>query len=292
MASGPRKGPTGCLVFLHLPKTGGSTLSAALRHKYGSEVLLLEDTSDPLGGIADVPESRRRSARVVMGHIHYGVHEHIPQECRHLTVMREPVARVVSMYRHILGHAKHRFHDELVRSQMSLEEFARSAPDAGLDNLQTRMISGRKPGTTPPGGDGAWQAPPLDSSDLEEAKRNLDRFLVVGLTERFDESFILIRRALGWRLPMYETYNVTRAASAAQREAPTPAAIEAIKERNRLDLELYSHALALHSAAVEAQGSSFQREVAAFRMLNRVPNKIGPRIPARLRRPLRSLLPR
>ena len=53
--------------------------------------------------------------------------------------------------------------------------------------------------------------PPLTEGDLAQAKRNLDRFLVVGLTERFDESFILIRRALGWRLPMYERHNVSKA---------------------------------------------------------------------------------
>jgi hypothetical protein len=279
-----------CVVFLHLPKTGGSTLSAALRYKYPSRTLLLEDTSDAFGGVRDVPLPARRAARVVAGHLHYGVHRYIPQKCEHVTMLREPVGRVVSMYHHIRSHPRHRLHAELSGSDMGIEEFAARARDAGLDNLQTRMISGRKPGQTPAQGEsGPWLAPRLDEGDLDEAKRNLERFLLVGLTERFDESFIVLRRALGWRLPMYETRNVSRRIGSTP---PTEAALELIRERNRLDLELYEHADKLLSAAVERQGSSFRREVAVFKALNRIPNKLGPRIPAPLRHPVRSLLPR
>ena len=64
------------------------------------------------------------------------------------------------------------------------------------------------------------------------------------------------------------------------------------QERNEFDLELYEHARRLFEDAVARQGPSFQREVAAFRMLNRIPNALGPRIPARLRHPLRAVLPR
>ena len=71
-----------------------------------------------------------------------------------------------------------------------------------------------------------------------------------------------------------------------------PAAIELIRERNRFDLALYEHAAKLFAAAVERQGPSFRREVAAFRFLNRIPNAIGPRIPARWRHPVRAVLPR
>ena len=112
---------------------------------------------------------------------------------------------------------------------------------------------------------------------------------MVGLTERFDESFILIRRALGWRLPMYETHNVSTAELPAP---PTPAAIDLIRERNRFDLALYEHAESCSPPRWRPKGPSFRREVAAFRILNRIPNAIGPRIPARWRHPVRAVLPR
>ena len=94
------------------------------------------------------------------------------------------------------------------------------------------------------GADGRLRAPdkpppPVTEDDLARAKRNLDRFLVIGLTERFDESFILIRRALGWRLPMYESAERQQGGASGTADS---GAIELIRERNRFDLALYEHA--------------------------------------------------
>jgi Galactose-3-O-sulfotransferase len=282
-----------CTLFLHVPKTGGKTIAAVLRSKYPAEILYLNSLWDPLEKIGEIPLRERGTARVATGHFHYGVHEYIPQPCDYITVLREPVARVLSLYRFIRGNPKHWLHDELTRSRMSLEQFVESAADPGVDNEQTRMIAGAGAGEvlrlSPTGGRERKEPPDLDRAALEQAKRNLDRFLVVGLTERFDESFILIRRALGWKLPMYETRNVSKGAKP---PPPSERALELIRDRNRLDLELYDHAEELLATAVHRQGWSFQREVAAFKALNQIPNALAPRIPARMRHPLRALLPR
>jgi hypothetical protein len=280
-----------CVVFLHLPKTGGMTLKSALRYRYRSQAVFLEELSDPMGGVAKVPDEDLRRARVVMGHLHYGVHRYIPQECEYITVLREPVKRVPSMYHYARRKQTHRLHDQLIQSGIGLDEFVRTATDPGLDNLYTRMVSGTKPGrmASAPGGKTRWVAPELDREDLEQAKRNLDRFRVVGLTERFDETFILIRRALGWKLPMYETHNVKQGPRS---EPPSFETIELIRQRNQLDLELYAHAKELFSAAVEREGASFGRELTVFKALNRIPNTLGPRIPRPLRHSLRAVLPR
>ena len=148
-------------------------------------------------------------------------------------MLRDPVARVVSMYGFIRGNPKHWLHDELVRSGMGLREFVETAADPGVDNEQTRLIAGI--------GSGELGQPPspLGSDALEQAKRNLRTFLVVGLTERFDDSFILLRRALGWRLPMYMSVNAARSAEGAPVDE---GAVAAIRKRNRFDLELYDFA--------------------------------------------------
>ena len=69
------------------------------------------------------------------GHVFYGVHEHIPQPTEYITVLREPIARVVSMYNHVLRRPEHRC---TTRSRVGdgLQEFARSCADAiGADNV-------------------------------------------------------------------------------------------------------------------------------------------------------------
>jgi len=283
-----------CIVFVHLPKTAGWTLRATLRYKYPSRTLFLYNTPDPLETIQAVPLTDRREARVVSGHVPVGIDRHIPQPCEYITLLREPVERVVSTYHYVRTHPKHRFphRDGLAHSGMGLEEFVRVGQDPALENLQTRLLSGKEWGEVRELGPGRreWLAPELGPEDLEAAKRNLDRFLVVGLTERFDETFILVRRALGWKLPMYETHNVAKAPE--RREPPSQAALELIRERNRMDLELYDHAGRLFRESVAREGASFRREVAAFRFINRLPNTVGPHIPRRLRHPLRALLPR
>jgi Galactose-3-O-sulfotransferase len=272
-------GANRCIIFLHLPKTAGETLRRTLKWKYGSEMLYLHTLTEPAESLEEVPLSKRRDARVLTGHLYYGVHEYIPQRCEYITLLRDPVARVISFYYYILGRTDHYRHEELVRSGMSLEEFVRSSPERGIENDQTRMLSGK--------GAGELDAGELGRDALDEAKRNLESFLVVGLTERFDESFILIRRALGWKLPLYVTKNVSA--------GPKPAsatAVELIRERNQLDLELYEHARALFSAAVEQQGESLRHEVAIFKALNQVPNRIRPHTPAHTPAPVRDLLQR
>jgi hypothetical protein len=265
-----------CIIFLHLPKTGGVTLRTTLKWKYAPDMLTFETLTKPAESLGEVPLSERRNARVLTGHLHYGVHDYIPQRCEYITLLREPIARVISYYYYILGHPKHWRHAELVRSGMTLNEFVRTSAERGIENDQTRMLSGR--------GAGELDAGSLGREALDEAKRNLERFLVVGLTERFDESFILIRRALGWKLPLYVTANVS-----ARPKPASEAAVKLIRQRNQLDLELYEFARELFSVAVEREAESLRREVAIFRTLNRVPNRIRPYAPGPVRRLVRGL---
>jgi hypothetical protein len=274
-----RAGTDRCIIFLHLPKTAGETLRRTLKWKYGPKMLYLHMLTESAESLEKVPLIKRQNARVLTGHLYYGVHEYMPQRCEYITLLRDPVARVISFYYYILGRTDHYRHEELVRSGMSLEEFVRSSPERGVENDQTRMLSGR--------GAGEIDAGNLGREALDEAKRNLERFLVVGLTEQFDESFILIRRALGWKLPLYLTTNVSTHPKTA-----SATAVELIRERNQFDLELYDHARGLFSAAVAQQGESLAHEVAIFKALNQVPNKIRSHTPAHTPAPVRHLLQR
>jgi Sulfotransferase family len=240
-----------CLVFLHVPKTGGQTVRSALIWNFPeSERIHLDILDRPLDeAMNSIPLERRSHARLVWGHIPYGIHLYMPQRCEYFTILREPIARVVSVYKYILRTRDHVLHDRVATEGIPLEEYLESGMDEGqTENSQTRQLSGRQFGD-------------LDRAALVEAKHNLEASLVVGLTERFEETFVLLRRILGLRMPFYITRNVSPPYEVSDR------AVELARERNELDFELYRFARELFAAQLSRQDRSFRLEVSAYRAL-------------------------
>jgi hypothetical protein len=125
------------------------------------------------------------------------------------------------------------------------------------DNSQTRAIAGDI--STPFGG--------CSDEMLATAKAHLEeRFTVVGLTERFDESLLLMGRAFGWSRLYYVAANV---APSAEKVPPSPEAIELIRAANRLDVDLYAWATERLERAI-ADDPAFGAELERFRRRNRL----------------------
>ena len=266
--TGPRAGSV-CL-FLHIPKTAGTTLKACIYEHYAVPA--------PGGGwFRDgiyyfpygfhkaqrprfTPRVRaaleRDDLRAAVGHFWYGAHELIPRPAFYVTLLRDPVDRVVSLYHHILGKEDELYHDAIASRGASLEEFVVEFGCREVDNDQTRRIAGVEPayGKCTP-------------RTLERAKRNLrERFAFVGVTERFDESVIALQRLLGWPYLFYFPELVSR--TRPPRSALAPATVALISERNEYDLALYEYAHRLLDERIESEGDSFHDAVASFRAEN------------------------
>jgi Galactose-3-O-sulfotransferase len=219
-----RKMDRKALIFLHIPKTAGTTLNRIIEWQYNPLSIF---TMDPyriratVDRLKTLSEQRRRRLQVVRGHLYYGVHEFLPQGATYITMLREPVARFLSSYYFIQRRPLHPMHRKVTTERVGVEDFIRLTPHR--QNLQCSLIAGIK-------SEGA-----CDERILDQAKENLVKsFSVVGICERFEESLVLIAKTFNWEIPFYENRKVSKT-----RPQVEPSAIEMIREHNRLDLELY-----------------------------------------------------
>src|SRR5438874_1730089 len=100
------------LLFLHIPKTGGSTLSKILERQYPrAQTLTLDDQK--IAQFKTLPVAERGRYCLVKGHLHFGLHHFIPRPSTYITLLREPVERVLSFYHYARSTPDHYLYTQL-----------------------------------------------------------------------------------------------------------------------------------------------------------------------------------
>ncbi|MEH7237273.1 sulfotransferase family 2 domain-containing protein [Bacillus sp. JJ1562] len=205
------KNETPLLIFMHIQKTAGSTLRSILNKEFGKENTWFGRTLDEL------PKDRIDELKCVGGHFEYGIHENFTRPYTYLTMLREPVDRVLSYYYFLKNNPARSKYDEVIN--MDLDMFLQNYKKQ-TSNYQTKRIAGGE-------------------INLEKAKQNLiSDFSFIGLTERFDESLELMKKVYG--LPNFKykkSRNITQNRPSKQ-ETPK-SVIKMIEEHNELDIKLY-----------------------------------------------------
>jgi len=254
-------------IFLHIGKTAGWTLRQILyRNVPRRQVMRVRPpmdrprgflNDDPLRAFAALSEAERARPRLLVSHMIFGIHESVPRESAYFTMLREPVARALSQYRHVLRRPEHRLHAEAAAGELSLERYVTGGVALEMDNGQTRALAGDV--ETPFG--------QCTTAMLERAKRNIDEhFAVAGVTERFDEMLVALGHEFGWQNLFYVRAN---AAPEGQRVPVTEADREMIRVQNALDCELYRHVVERFDAAI-ACDPRFAADLRRFQRGNRL----------------------
>src|SRR5678815_616084 len=89
------------VIFLHIPKTAGSTLDKIIDHQY-KRTSIFTRAYISMDEFKILPEAHREKIRVLRGHMHFGVHEYLPQSSIYITILRNPIDRVISHYYMVL----------------------------------------------------------------------------------------------------------------------------------------------------------------------------------------------
>lgn len=238
-------------IVSHIPKTAGSTLRGNFELNFGGAAWVPADVpgdmewdeiageKSPLELKAAVDGAVRKAAssdaRCIFGHwAYYGIHETLHAglqsqfEPRYITFLREPIARVVSMFRYNARTARTTSHQEIEANSWSLEEWYERSGNHRRRNGQVRhLLMGDHTDI--------MQREQLTSAEFDEAKARLKRFWFVGLTETFTEDAAYLFGKLN-----FTKFLLQEALNASEGRAKVTAEQERLLTNgNEMDLELY-----------------------------------------------------
>ena len=253
-ASHPRPGEK--LVFLHLPKTGGTTLHTQIACQFSSERIF----PGRFPGLKTSLAEHGSDYDFFSGHFNATEINLIPGPLYLVTVLRDPRERLVSLYYFF----RRQRADRIAPAMRGTIECVRLAQTHDLlgflrhgdvaivtDNTMARTLSGdasAAPRTVVEGG----QTVRLTGADVvSRAVANLERFNIIGFTENLDDAYRAVANDWGFppvtSLPHINTRTEDRSyLLKPAREQPITRAIKDELDRlTVLDREVIAHAWAI-----------------------------------------------
>lgn len=241
---GAEEGGPPRIVFIHIMKTAGTSLRRRLEKLLPGEQFW---SCDVHGSPGNFPVSALLPYRCFTGHMSFADAWHVPRPRRIFTVLRDPHARIVSLYHYLARHrpefaAQHQFREAMIARESSLIEFIRNPEPtirAAVQNNMTSCIAGDyRPIAS------NLYAPPWGSATdavsgtklLRLALENLSRMDFVTSVERLEQDRPRLMAVLGLPdLGPFDQYNTRDFVNAAVEPRPEPEVTEEVKsELNRL----------------------------------------------------------
>jgi hypothetical protein len=238
------------LYFLHIPKTGGTSVAHFFKSLFPHHEICPAWLWDHLDGW---PMERLQNYRLFVGHFGDALENYLGVKMRTVTVLREPVERSISQYAHVRRDELHPYHK--LAEQLSLREFC-VHPETRhmIENYQAKYLASRIPDVIRTAN--RTQAArvrdfgitdafehimdcSLSPKDLQRrARARLDDCAAVGVTERLDETLGLFARTAGvdWQS------DAPKKNTADNRPAVDPETIALIRELTAIDVALHGMA--------------------------------------------------
>jgi len=175
--------PCDHLIFIHLPKTGGTNLyyvtealSKQMQNFKSNRIHVPRIPNQPtccitenwIGALESAESIMRgdneyyKDSNFISGHFPFGLHNALDSSSKYITLIRNPVERTVSSTN--FGYQ---------RGQVSLIQAENYLLSAEIDNPQTRLLAGRE-----------YMSGICSTRALEQAKENIsNHFLLAGITD-------------------------------------------------------------------------------------------------------------
>ncbi|NNK87401.1 MAG: sulfotransferase family 2 domain-containing protein [Flavobacteriaceae bacterium] len=263
------------LIFLHIPKNGGTTFHSILNRLYPREstftLTTVNKTRTNYKEFIKIQKEEEKRIKLLKGHAPFGMHRFMDPGTKYITFLRRPEERVISFYYYVLRKPNNKLFPTIKHGNLSLYDFVTQVNSTEVNNCQVQWISGI-----------------YDREDLmlEKALENIDNhFAFVGITEKFDESLVMLRKQLSWPIPYYTVKNKT--SKRPMLETIDDKTLEAIRNYNQLDIQLYDIMYQRFNEQIEAE-KPLSKELMELRLYNRIYSiPIGRKIAGSIKRSLK-----
>lgn len=214
------------IIFLHIPKTAGTSLRQIVEQEYQPENCLF--LYYPVYDEVTMEEIHLQlpKVKVLYGHLTFGIHELLNITGKYVAFLRHPIDRVISFYKYSACDLDSSYYTS-IQNGLSLVDMLQQEVTIQTNNHMTRILANY------------WQEDRLEDVQLvDRALENiLNNFYYVGLLERFNESIEQLGKKLNWKTS-YEIPYVN--ANTYERQLKIDSMTQAVLEQyNYLDLLLY-----------------------------------------------------
>ena len=210
--------PDDQLYFLHIPKTAGTTLYALLDQHYPLKDICPEQLSSK---VKKIPLEELARYRLIHGHLDYNFIKLLPKKPIIITMLRDPVERIISLYEYWKRNieewvADQPKHNNSFRRVINKDLYGFVCDEGDdivqheVENNQTRRIFSQCED----------KLEGLSENKIVNALKSdwKKNFFFFGLLEKFDKSLDLLCFSLAWEpVRRYERKNVS---SARQKSSP------------------------------------------------------------------------
>lgn len=221
------------LLFEHIPKCAGTTISSYLKQNYPDRKMYNiygRAPSDYVAKFQQLPIQQRHNFDLVQGHLAHRLINFVHPDAIKITLFRHPVDRIISHYYYVLSNPHHYLYPKA--AGMNLAEYVSANISLELQNWYIIHFTGRTVREI--------QQAPLEA--IHHAKEVLnENYQLIGFMEQLDD-FMNQLQSLA-QLPLaFQNRKLNKTIGRPRNSEIPQSTIDLIAEHNQPDIDLY-HAL-------------------------------------------------